>query len=94
MNGDLLAKIREDTVALAVVRRLLNFLPFGDLLMKTDFHIISSDTQGIERKIGTFDRRVGLFDKYVLDLSGDPQRIIDRRVAVAAGILLDTAEKR
>jgi len=93
-TGNLIVKVREDTVALAVVRRLLNFLPFGDLLMKTDFHFIAYDPAGNERKIGSFDRRIGLFDKYVLDLSADSQRTLDRRVGLAAAILLDTAEKR
>ena len=40
-------------------------------------------------------RRIyGFRDKYVLDLSGDPERAIDRRAAVALGIALDALQSR
>ncbi len=95
--GASLAIAREDTVILAFVRRLVNLIPFVDLLggiIKTDFHFIRRDDSGNEEKIGSFDRRISLFDKYVLNLSADPERKLNRRVALAVGILLDTAEKR
>lgn len=95
--GAPLAIAREDSVILAFVRRLVNLIPFVDLLggiIKTDFHFIRRDESGNEVKIGSFDRRISLFDKYVLDLSADPERKLNRRVALAVGILLDTAEKR
>ena len=63
-------------------------------LIKTDFHLFRIDADGEEQKIGSFDRKISFADKYVLDLSGDPERTFDRRAAVALGILLDTAEKR
>ena len=44
--------------------------------------------------IGNFDRKFTLLDRYVLDLSGDPQRTLDRRVALALGVMLDTGERR
>jgi uncharacterized protein YxjI len=92
------AHAREDSVILAVIRRLVDLIPFVGLLggvIKTDFHFfIRQDAFGNEEKIGSFDRRIGLFDKYVLNLSADPERKLDRRVALAVGILLDTAEKR
>ena len=95
--GTVIAKAREDTVALTFVRRLVNFIPFVDLLggiIKTDFHFFRFDAAGNEQKIGSFDRRIGFFDKYVLDLTDDSERTLDRRVALAVAILLDMAEKR
>lgn len=96
-DGVTIARAREDSVFLAAIRRIVNFIPLVDLiggLIKTDFHILALDGAGNERKIGAFTRRFSIFDKYVLDLSEDPERTLDRRVALAVGILLDTAEKR
>ena len=92
-----LARAREDSLLLAALRRIIDFIPFVELIggiIKTDFHILALDSDGNERKIGAFNRRFSIFDKYVLDLSEDPERKLDRRVALAVGILLDTGEKR
>jgi len=40
------------------------------------------------------NRRFGVRDTYDLDLSGDPERKIDRRLAVALGIALDALQSR
>ena len=96
-NHNLVAKAREDSLALAFVRRIIDFIPFVELLggiIKTDFHLFSVDAEGREEKIGSFDRKLSFADKYVMNLSDDPERKLDRRAAVALGILLDTAEKR
>jgi len=96
-GGVTIAKAREDSVFLAVVRRVVGLIPFVELiggLIKTDFHLLALDNLGNEQKIGSFNRRITFFDKYVLDLTEDPERKLDRRVALAVGILLDTAEKR
>ena len=96
-NGKLIGRAREDSVGLAIVRRVIDFIPFVNLLggiIKTDFHLFRVDEAGNETKIGSFDRKLSIFDKYVLDLSDDPERSLDRRTALALGILLDTAEKR
>ncbi|HOO56853.1 MAG TPA: zinc ribbon domain-containing protein [bacterium] len=84
-DGTMIAQVAEDSWGKALFRR---FGPFGDFF-KTDFII----TVG-EQVIGTFVRKLTIADKYVLDMSGDPQKRLDRRVALALGILLDTAEAR
>lgn len=38
-----------------------------------------------ERILGAFNRRFTLFDRYVPDMTADPGKRIDRRVAVAKG---------
>jgi len=35
-----------------------------------------------------------LLDRYVLDLKADRARELDRRVALALGVMLDTGERR
>lgn len=46
------------------------------------------------KKIGFFDRKFTIGDNYILDFSEDTENILDPRVALALGIILDTAEKR
>ena len=91
-SGTPIARVREDSLLLAIVRRILGFIIGG--IIKTDFDFLAPDDLGNERKIGAFNRRFTISDKYVLDLSEDQERKLDRRVALAVGVLLDTAEKR
>lgn len=94
--GNAIAICREDTKVMSAVRRIVDWIPYVSLLgmaIKTDFHILTVDGAQ-ETRIGTFVRKLGLGDKYTLDLKQDPERKLDRRLAVALGILLDTAEAR
>ena len=97
-HGSLLAKALEDSVAMAVFRRVVDLIPFVSILglvIRTNFHfLVPEGDESHLLRIGTFNRRFTIFDKYVLDLSEDHARALDRRVALAVGILLDTAEKR
>ena len=45
-------------------------------------------------RLGEFNRKLTLFDRYVLDLSADPTRSLDRRIALAMGVMLDTGDGR
>ena len=47
-----------------------------------------------EQVIGEFNRKFTILDRYVLDMSADTQRTIDRRIAVAISVMLDTGERR
>jgi hypothetical protein len=44
--------------------------------------------------IGRIDRKFQLRDRYVLDLTGDPEKRIDRRLAIALAVGLDTLQNR
>ncbi len=81
---------REDSAILSLLRRLLGPL-FGAL--RTNFIFLEGDGTS-ERVIGEFNRKFTLFDRYVLDLTADPERRLDRRLAVAVGVMLDSGEKR
>src|SRR2546422_10589484 len=59
--------------------------------------VCSSDLivrDGSEDVVGEFNRKFRLLDRYVLDLKADGARTLDRRVALALGVMLDTGERR
>jgi hypothetical protein len=39
-------------------------------------------------------RKFQVRDQYVIDLSGDPEKTVDRRVAIAMGVGLDALQNR
>lgn len=87
-RGRLLFKVREDSVIKAILRRL-----FGTLLglLRVDF-VFCDPISGEE--VGRFNRSFTLLDRYVLEMKNDRARRIDRRLALAMGVMLDTGEKR
>jgi len=87
-NGQRIATAKEDSIILSMLRRLLGPL-FG--LLRTNFVIMRGDSEDV---IGEFNRKYTILDKYVLDLKADGQRSLDRRLALAMGLMLDTGERR
>ncbi len=87
-DGRLQYVSKEDSVILSLLRRFLGPL-FG--VLRTNFIILRPDSDQV---IGEFKRKFTILDRYVLDMSGDPQRLMDRRVALALGVMLDTGERR
>jgi len=87
-DGEQLCLVLEDSVFLSILRRVLG--QYGAMI-RTNFNIFLPDGQ---TKLGEFNRKHTILDKYVLDLTADRGRTIDRRLALALGVLLDTAEKR
>lgn len=84
-DGRVLCVAKEDSILKALARRFLtNLIRLNFILCRP----------GSEELYGTFNRTFTLLDRYVLDLTGDPQRQLDRRVAIALGVLLDTGERR
>ena len=79
---------KEDSVILSLLRRFLGPM-FG--LLRTNFIFLRPDSEEV---IGEFKRKFTILDRYVLDMTGDPQRLMDRRVALALGVMLDTGERR
>jgi uncharacterized protein YxjI len=87
-DGRQLYVAKEDSVILSLLRRVLGPL-FG--LLRTNFIILPSGTEDV---IGEFKRKFTILDRYVLDMTADPQRLMDRRIALALGVMLDTGERR
>ena len=86
-----LAIAKEKNAFLAIARRLVDFVPYGEWVpIPYDFVIHSG-----ERELGHFTRKfLSLRDKYTLDLSGDQEKQVDRRLGIALGIGLDALQNR
>jgi uncharacterized protein YxjI len=85
-----LAIAKERSVPVAILRRVIDAVPYGDFV-PIPFHFTIDEGQ---RHIGDLNRRFGIRDTYDLDVSGDVERKIDRRLAVSLGIALDALQSR
>lgn len=89
-GGKPICLAKEDSIILSLLRRLLGPL-FG--VLRTNFIFVRPDGDE-DHILGEFNRKLTLLDRYVLDLTADRNRELDRRVAVALGVMLDTGERR
>jgi uncharacterized protein YxjI len=85
-----LAVAKERSVPIAILRRVIDAVPYGDFV-PIPFHFT---IDAAERHIGDLNRRFGIRDTYDLDVAGDVDRRIDRRLAVSLGIALDALQSR
>jgi hypothetical protein len=91
--------VMEDSLLLSILRRTVGTVlednPLFGLafagVFRTNFIFTRVED---ERILGEFNRRFTILDRYVLDMTKDPSRIVDRRIASAMGVLLDTGEGR
>lgn len=72
----------EDSLGMALLRRFI-------AEFKTDFYIFSN-----EKQVGSFIRRWTITDKYIMDLTMDPEKKFDRRIAIGLALTLDIGELR
>ena len=86
-----LAVARERSLPMAIARRLIDFVPVvgGFIPIPYNFDLLIKG-----KVVGKMDRKFQLRDRYVLDVSGDHERRLDRRLAVALAIGLDTLQNR
>ena len=89
-TGRPLVLVREDSIILSLVRRIGAFVPLFRLI-RTNFVFLKFGSDG---ELGEFTRKRTILDRYILDLKSDPTRILDRRLAVAMAVMLDTGERR
>jgi hypothetical protein len=87
LGGKDILVAKEDSIILSLLRRVLGPL-FG--LLRTNF--VFEDGAG--RHVGEFQRKATILDRYALDMRADLSRNVDRRLALALGVLLDTGERR
>jgi uncharacterized protein YxjI len=85
-----IALAQEKSVPVAILRRLIDFVPYGELVPLVFQFTIQMDG----REIGELRRPIGLRDRYTLTLRGDPDRRLDRRVAIALAVALDALQSR
>jgi uncharacterized protein YxjI len=86
-----LAVAQERNAFLAIARRVVDFVPYGEWVpIPYDFLIHAG-----ERELGHFTRKfLSIRDTYTLDLSGDQEKQVDRRLGIALGIALDALQNR
>ena len=89
-NEQEIAVARERSMPIALLRRAIDFVPYGELVpILFQFLIL---VEG--REVGELRRPIGVRDRYVLKLGGDVERRINRRVAVALAVALDALQSR
>jgi hypothetical protein len=90
-QGAELLRATEANAALALLRRVKELIPYADWVpIPYNFLLLAPDG----RLLGHYRRLFKLRDEYVLELPGDPQRSVDRRLLVALAIALDALQNR
>jgi uncharacterized protein YxjI len=94
-SGEETAKATEKSLVVALFRRLVGFIPyvgdFGDWLPIPYHFVFLRD----ERVLATNTRRAWkIRDTDTIDLSGDPERTLDRRLVLATAVGMDALQAR
>lgn len=100
-SGAELAVMRERSIPIATFRRVRNLLEFIPLiglmiglvldLIPISYHF---DLLRDGEVVGGHTRKLGIRDRYRLEITGDPDHLIDRRLLIAMGIGLDALQSR
>lgn len=94
-SGTETATATEKSLAVALFRRLIGFVPFvGDFAdwLPIPYHFQFRRNGEV---LGTHTRQAFKFrDTYTIDLSGDPERTFDRRLVLAAAVGMDALQAR
>ena len=96
-SGSELATARERSMLVALVRRVVGFIPYvGDyadwLPIPYHFDFVRGD-----QVLGSHERRTGAFkfrDVYDIDMSADAERSVDRRLVLAIAVGMDALQAR
>jgi uncharacterized protein YxjI len=89
-DGGEVMTAQERSVPMAIARRIVDFVPYGELVpIPYNFDLLMDG-----RVIGHMNRKLQLRDRYVLDLTGDHERSLDRRLGIALAVGLDTLQNR
>ena len=81
---------QERSLPMAIARRVIDFVPYGEWVpIPYNFDILLDG-----RVVGHMNRKFQLRDRYVLDLTGDHDRKLDRRLGIALAIGLDALQNR
>ncbi|HEX2716104.1 MAG TPA: hypothetical protein VHM67_00410 [Gemmatimonadaceae bacterium] len=88
VRGKKICVAKEDSIILSLIRRLF---PQLGAFFRTNFVFMRPSD---EKSYGEFQRKLTILDKYALDLREDRNRELDRRIALALGVMLDTGERR
>ena len=89
-DGGEVLTAQERSLPMAIARRVTDLIPYAALLPIP----YNSDLMMDGNVVGHMNRKFQLRDRYVLDVSGDRERKLDRRLAIALAIGLDTLQNR
>jgi uncharacterized protein YxjI len=93
--GEEIAKVSEKSLAVALFRRLIGFVPYVDYVanwLPIPYHF---DFKRGDAVIGTHVRQAFKFrDTYTIDMSDDRERSIDRRLVLAVAVGMDALQAR
>ena len=88
-------RAQEKSLGVALFRRLVGFIPYVENFanwLPIPYHF-TFERDG--KVLGENRRRIGKFrDVYDIDLSGDPERTVDRRMILAAAVGMDALQAR
>jgi uncharacterized protein YxjI len=91
-EGNDVATARERSLSVALFRRVVEWIPFiGEFAFPIPYHF---DYYVGDERVGGLERILGLRDRYRLDVSGDAEGELDRRVALALAVGLDALQAR
>jgi uncharacterized protein YxjI len=89
-DGGEVMTAQERSLPMAIARRVTDLIPYAELLpIPYNFDLLMDG-----RTVGHMNRKFQLRDRYVLDLTGDHERLLDRRLAIALAVGLDTLQNR
>jgi uncharacterized protein YxjI len=90
-NEDELMIARERSLVGAIARRAIDFVPDigGWIPIPYNFDFLADGTV-----LGGMDRKFQLRDRYIVDMGGDHEKRVDRRLVIALAIGLDALQNR
>lgn len=93
--GTEVARATEASMAVALIRRLIGFVPYvGDFadFLPIPYHFVF--LRG-EHQLGSHTKKLWrIRDIYTIDMSGDPERTVDRRLILAIAVGMDALQAR
>jgi uncharacterized protein YxjI len=94
-SGEETAKATEKSLAVALFRRLVGFIPYVDNFadwLPIPYHFVFK--RGDDVLASNTRRAWKIRDTYTIDLSGDPERTLDRRLVLATAVGMDALQAR
>jgi hypothetical protein len=94
-TGSETATAEEQSLPVALLRRAVGFVPYLENVadwLPIPYHF-TFQRNGVT--LGTHRRHIGKFrDVYTIDMSGDPERSVDRRLIMAVAVGMDALQAR
>ena len=94
-DGGEVAIATESSLPVALTRRVVGFIPFVEIVadfLPIPYHFVFRDGG---HELGSHKRQLWkLRDTYTIDMSGDPEKTMDRRLVLAIAVGMDALQAR